>query len=53
MRFDKPSTSITDQIVLLRRERLVTLIDCSPLADPASMGFPEDWRERTAWRVGG
>ena len=34
------------------RERLVALIDGCPLADPASMGFPEDWRERTAWRVG-
>jgi len=35
------------------RERLVALIDGCPLADPASMGFPEGWRERTAWRVGG
>ena len=30
---------------------LVTLIDNCPLADPASMGFPVDWRTRQAWRV--
>ena len=35
------------------RERLVALIDGCPLANPASMGFPEGWRERTAWRVEG
>jgi len=35
------------------RERLVALIDDCPLADPASMGFPENWRVRAAWRVGG
>jgi len=51
MKFDKPS--IPDQIALLRRGRLVALIDDWPLADPASMGFPENWRERAAWRVGG
>lgn len=35
------------------RARLVALIDGCPLADPASMGFPEGWRDRPAWRVGG
>lgn len=33
------------------RKRVVELIDGCPLADPASMGFPEDWRTRPAWRV--
>jgi len=29
----------------------VALIDGCPQADPAAMGFPADWRARTAWRV--
>ena len=33
------------------KQRLVALIDGCPLADPASMGFPADWRARAAWRV--
>jgi abortive infection bacteriophage resistance protein len=33
------------------KKRLVALIDSCPLADPASMGFPADWRARAAWRV--
>jgi|GEM_PF-4950084 len=35
------------------RKRIVALIDECPLADPASMGFPEDWRTRTCWKVDG
>jgi len=35
------------------RERVVALIDGCPLADPASMGFSEGWRDRPAWRVDG
>ena len=35
------------------RARLVALIDGCPLAEPSSMGFPEGWQERAAWRVGG
>jgi len=35
------------------RARMVALIDGCPLADPASMGFPEGWRGRSAWRVEG
>lgn len=35
------------------RARLVALIDGCPLADPGNMGFPEGWRDRPAWRVGG
>jgi abortive infection bacteriophage resistance protein len=35
------------------RARLVALINGCPLADPARMGFPEGWRDRPAWRVGG
>lgn len=34
------------------RGRLVALIDGSPQADTAAMGFPPDWRARAAWRVG-
>lgn len=33
------------------KKRLVALIDGCPLADPASMGFPADWRSRAAWKV--
>ena len=33
------------------RKRVVELIDSCPLVDPASMGFPEDWRARPSWRV--
>ncbi|MCY4458888.1 MAG: Abi family protein [Albidovulum sp.] len=33
------------------KNRLVTLIDSFPIADPARMGFPVDWRTRQAWRV--
>jgi len=33
------------------RERIVALIEGCPLADPASMGFPEAWQGRPAWRV--
>lgn len=33
------------------KKRLVALIDGCPLADPASMGFPADWRARAAWKV--
>jgi abortive infection bacteriophage resistance protein len=33
------------------RKRIVELIDGCPLADPASMGFPVDWRTRPSWRV--
>ncbi|KAB6714676.1 Abi family protein [Roseobacter sp. TSBP12] len=33
------------------KKRLVALIDGCPRADPASMGFPADWRTRGAWRV--
>ncbi|PTQ64640.1 Abi family protein [Celeribacter persicus] len=33
------------------KQRLVALIDGCPLADPASMGFPADWRARAAWKV--
>lgn len=33
------------------KQRLVALIDGCPLAAPASMGFPADWRARAAWRV--
>ncbi len=33
------------------RKRVVELIDGCPLVDPASMGFPEDWRARSSWRV--
>ena len=31
--------------------RVVDLIDGCPLADPSSMGFPEDWRTRPVWKV--
>lgn len=33
------------------KQRLVALIDSCPLADPASMGFPADWRVRSVWKV--
>jgi len=33
------------------KQRLVALIDGCPLADPASMGFPTDWRVRSVWKV--
>ena len=33
------------------KQRLVSLIDGCPLADPASMGFPADWRARAVWKV--
>lgn len=33
------------------KQRLVALIDGCPLADPASMGFPADWRARAVWKV--
>jgi abortive infection bacteriophage resistance protein len=33
------------------KQRLVALIDGCPLADPASMGFPADWRVRSVWKV--
>ncbi|MCL3881904.1 Abi family protein [Marivita sp. GX14005] len=33
------------------RSRVVALIDGCPLADPASMGFPDEWRTRPSWRV--
>lgn len=35
------------------RERLVALIGTCPLANPESMGFPEDWKSRAIWRVEG
>jgi len=35
------------------RKRLVQLIGACPLADPQSMGFPQDWRTRAAWGVEG
>jgi abortive infection bacteriophage resistance protein len=35
------------------RARVVALIDGCPLAQPAAMGFPSDWRTRPAWRVTG
>ena len=33
------------------KQRLVSLIDGCPLADPASMGFPADWRARAVWKA--
>ena len=33
------------------KQRLVALIDGCPLADPASIGFPTDWRVRSVWKV--
>ena len=33
------------------RRRVVDLLDGCPQANPSSMGFPEDWRTRPAWRV--
>ena len=33
------------------RKRLVALVDGCPLADPEAMGFPGDWRARSAWSV--
>ncbi|MEY5038835.1 MAG: hypothetical protein RL472_1941, partial [Pseudomonadota bacterium] len=33
------------------RKKLVALIDGCPKAEPALMGFPENWRARAAWRV--
>ena len=32
------------------RKRIVDLIDSSDLITPAKMGFPEDWRTRSAWK---
>lgn len=32
------------------KQRLVALIDGCPLADPAQMGFPADWRRRSFWQ---
>lgn len=34
------------------RQRVVELIEGCPQADPIQMGFPTDWRDRAAWRVG-
>ncbi len=33
------------------RKRVVAIIDSCPLAAPANMGFPPDWRTRPAWRL--
>lgn len=33
------------------RRHLIELLDAHPLADPAAMGFPNDWRSRAAWRL--
>ena len=33
------------------KKRLFALIEGCPLADPASMGFPADWRARAAWKL--
>ncbi len=31
------------------RERLESLVEDNPLADPESMGFPRNWRQRPIW----
>lgn len=33
------------------KKRLVARLDSCPLADPASMGFPADWRASAAWKI--
>lgn len=33
------------------RKRLIELVDNCALADQTSMGFPEDWKQRPAWKI--
>ncbi|WP_170596170.1 hypothetical protein [Ruegeria arenilitoris] len=33
------------------RKRVIGLIDSYPLTDPASMGFPANWRTQPTWQV--
>lgn len=32
------------------KQRVIALLDGCSLADPTSMGFPDDWRTRSLWR---
>lgn len=33
------------------RQQLINLMDSCPLADPIAMGFPDNWKNLTAWKL--